>query len=190
MSRQQQSQVLATGTADNATDQANAQQAVTAENADIGNYDQQLSKYAANNPYTEGGEFQTEQNKTLAANADVGSKAITNQVETQAQRTGQNAGAAVATAEEAARANERDLAAGEGSAETTRIGNDANYNAGVLQATATPITAEQGVYGTSVGAADSVLGTEAGVSATPGFWDNLGDSFAQGLGKAAGTQAG
>jgi hypothetical protein len=185
MSRAQQTQVLNTATANNTADQTAATTATAAETADIGNYESQLSKYAANNPYTAGGEFQTSQNQSLAGTADAGSAALTNALDTQAKRTGQNAGAANATAAETARANQRTLSTEEGNANTQRIGDEANYNAGVLQATAAPVSMEAGIANPNLSAADANLGIAADTAKTPDFWDTLGDSFAQQLGKTA-----
>lgn len=186
MSRSQQQQVLNTATTNSATDQTTAQNATAAETADIGNYEAQLSKYAASNPYVSGGGYQTSQNQALAGTADAGSSALTNTLQTQAKRTGENSSAANATAAEAARANQRTLATGEADANTQRIGDEANYNAGVLQATAAPVSMEAGIANPSLSAANGSLNTAAGVTQTPGFWDTLGDSFASALGKTAG----
>lgn len=182
MSRSQQSQVLSTATANSGADQTNATNAVAAENQDIGNYEAQLSKYAASNPFTEGGEFETEQNKSLAGTADVGSKSLETQLQTQAKRTGENAGAAIATGAEAARANERELSTQEAQANQTRIGDEANYNAGVLQDTAAPVSMEAGVANPSLSASDEALKTAAGAAQQPSFWDEFGNSAAKGLG--------
>jgi hypothetical protein len=185
MSRAQQTQVLNTATANSAADQTAAENATTAETADIGNYEAQLSKYAASNPYAPGGEYQTSQNQSLAGTADAGSTALTDTLATQAKRTGQNATAANATAAEAARANQRTLATGEADANQTRIGNEANYNAGVLQDTAKPVEMEAGIANPNLSAANANLGIAGNAAKTPGFWDTLGDSFASGLGKVA-----
>lgn len=184
MSRSQQSSIYDTGKANSGTDQTNADNALTTENADIGDYQTQLAKFAASNPYTEGGEYQTDQNKTLSSAADVGSSAITNQVQTQSARTGQNAGAAVATAAEAARANQRGLSSAEGDADATRIGNEAGYNDKVLGASEVPAQLEAGEYATSLGAANGALNTAGTAAQTPGFWDEIGNSFAKSLGQA------
>lgn len=186
MSRSQQSKVIDTAEGNSSSDQSTATKAVTAENGDIGNYEQQLAKFAASNPYTAGGEYQTSQNKTLAANADAGSAAITNQEQTQAQRTGQNAAGGMATAAEAARANQRQLSAEEGDANDTRIGDEAKYNDQVLAASEVPAQLHAGIYGTALGAANGSLNTASSAAATPGFWDTLGNSFASSLGKTAG----
>lgn len=186
MSRSQQSQVLDTATANSGTDQTAATTAANAETADIGNYESQLAKYAAENPYTSGGEYQTSQNQTLAGTADAGSAAITNQENTIAQRTGQNAASADAVAAESARQNQRDLSSAEGGANAQRIGSEAGYNQGVVSASEVPAQLEAGMYSTSLGGANSSLNTAESAAQTPSFWDTLGSSFASQLGKTAG----
>lgn len=174
MSRSNSANISSTAQTNSATDQTNAENAENAENTDIGNYEAQLSKYAAENPYTSGGEYQTSQNKTLAANADVGSSALTNQLETQAERTGQNAGAANATAAEAARANQRDLSTAEAADNANRISSEAGYNQGVVSASEVPAQLKAEEAGTDLGAANNSLGTAQQASASsPSFWDEI-----------------
>lgn len=183
MSRDQSSDISTTAQTNSGTDQTAAENAQTAENTDIGNYDSQLSQYAASNPYVQGGEDQTAQNQTLAANADVGSQAITNQEQTQAQRTGQNAGAANATAAAAAQQNLINESSAEGADNTTRIGDEATYNQGVLGASEVPAQLEAGEASTDLGAANSALSTsESASAASPSFWDELSSGLTSGLG--------
>lgn len=186
MSRSQETQVLDTANANSSADQTAAEKAQAAETTDIGNYETQLAKFAAGNPYTAGGEYQTAQNQTLAGTADAGSAALTDQLQTQAQRTGQNAAGANATAAENAREAQRTLSAEEGSTNDTRIGDEAGYNQTTLNATAVPAQIEQGIYGTGVAGANGALNTAQSAAQTPGFWDTLGDSFAKSLGETAG----
>jgi hypothetical protein len=159
MSRSQSGDIANQAQANSTADQTNAQSAETAEAADVNNYQAQLSKYAAENPYTAGGEYQTSQNQTLAGNADAGSAALNNQLQTQAKRTGQNATAANATAAEVARANQRELGTQEASANQQRIGDQSTYNASALQDQATAAALQQGLYSTSIGAGDNSLNT-------------------------------
>jgi|SRR5882757_10330739 len=46
------------------------------------------------------------------------------------------------------------------------------------------------LFGHNLAGANTTLGTLAGNAKTPGFWDTLGSSFAQGLGSSAGSGAG
>ena len=66
MSRGQENQVVNEAQSQNATNAANAQTSYNAAQADVGNYQGQLAKFAAANPYGEGGAYQTDQNKVLA----------------------------------------------------------------------------------------------------------------------------
>lgn len=186
MSRAQQSDVLSQATDASKSDQTAADTARTAETADIGNYKAQLSKFAASNPYTQGGEYDTAEDKKLSSVADAGSAAIANQEGLIAKRSGMNAAAPAAIAAEAARANQRDLSAEEGQTTQTRIADKAGYDQQVQGDEAIPAQLEQGLYSTSLGGGNQALGTEGSVAATPGFFDTLGDSFAAALGKTAG----
>jgi hypothetical protein len=186
MSRAQEQQVGLTASADSASDQNAAHGALQDENQDISNYQQQLSKLAASNPYAEGGEFDTATDQKLSGVADAGSGAISNQLQTQAARTGENAGSAVATSAEAARANERQLSSDEAGATQERIGDESAYNNQVQNDEAVPAELKAGEYSTATGGADSTLGTAAQASGQPGFWDTLGSNYAQGLGQSAG----
>lgn len=185
MSRSQQSEVLKTAENNSSADQTAATKAQTDENGAISNYEAQLSKYAAENPYVDGGEYQTSQNKSLSGTADAGSSAITNQLQTQAKRTGENAGAATATAAETARENMRDLSSLEGKANADRIGNEAGYNQGVVSASVVPAQLKQNETATDLSAANGALNTGESAAQTPSFWDTLGSSFATQLGKTA-----
>lgn len=185
MSRSQQGSIYDTATANSGADQTAATAARTAEQGDISSYQNQLAKFAASNPYAQGGEFDTDTNKKLSAVADAGSGAITNQLQTQAARTGENATAANATAAEAARANLRDLSAGEAASTQARIGAKAGYDQSVVNAEAVPAELEQGIYSTSLGGGNTALGVGENAAQTPSFWDTLGSSFASQLGKTA-----
>lgn len=186
MSRAQQSKVIDTAEANSGADQTAATKARDAETSDIGNYEAQLSKFAASNPYVKGGEYDTSEDAKLSSVADAGSAAITNQENLIAKRTGQNAAAPMAIAAEVARQNQRDLSAEEGQTTQTRIADEAGYNDKVLGATEVPAQLEAGMYSTGVGAANGALNTAGASAQTPGFWDTLGNSFATALGKTAG----
>lgn len=185
MSRSQQSKIIDTASGNSGADQTAATDAATAEKADIGAYEGQLAKYAGENPYTAGGEFDTATDAKLSGVADAGSGAILNQEQTIAQRTGQNAGSAEAIAAEAARANQRQLSSDEATATQARIGSEADYNKGVVAASEVPASLDAGMYSTSLGGANTALNTAGTAAQTPGFFDTLGDSFASGLGKLA-----
>lgn len=159
---------------------------------DTQNYRNTLGKYIADNPYTKGGEFDTSENQILANTADASSDATRDQLQTQAQRTGQNVNAANATAEEVAQQNERNLSGQSSEATQSRIASKAGYDANGVQMSAEPITAETNLYNAGNTAATGELNTAEQAAAADkksSFMDNFGSSFASGLGKIGATAA-
>jgi hypothetical protein len=173
MSRGQESQAFNTASGDNAGFYNNAQTSYGDAQADIGNYDQALGQFAAANPYTPNGQFAQDQTQILANTSDASSSSMKAALQDQAKRTGQNMGAANATAESIAEANERNLSGQEAQADKERTAADATYGEQVLNATAKPAELEAGLYGASANAANGALGNEVNAGKTPGFWDSL-----------------
>jgi hypothetical protein len=190
MSRGQENQVISEAQGQNATQAANAQNSYNQTQGDITNYQDQLGKFAAGNPYGEGGEYQTSQNKIAANTSDAAALAAGQAMQSSAVRTGQNAGGAIAATEAGAQANERNLSTQEAQQNASRIASEAGYNKNVLSATATPAQLESGLVGTESKGAEGDLGVQQDASKTPGFWDTLGDSFAASLGNSGGKVAG
>jgi hypothetical protein len=183
MSRGQSTQAFNTASNENATDFGNAQSAFgNTENA-IGNYNNQLAKFVSGNPYSQGGEQTI--NTGLANVSDAGSNSLQGALQAQARRTGQNSAADAATAAAAAQQNTRDLSSELANAQQKRISSEAAYNQAALGASAEPIGANESLYGTSSNATDSALGNETQGARTPSFWDEVGNSVAGNLGKAA-----
>lgn len=178
MSRGQESSVISSASDQNKTNFGNAQSAFTGTQNDIGDYKNQLAKFVSANPYTKGSEYDQTINTGLANASDAGSNSLKGALQSQTLRTGQNSAANAATAAEGARQNTRDLSSALAGAQQQRIQSEAGYNQQALGATAEPINAESGLYGTATGGANSALSTQAGAAKTPGFWDTLGDTFA------------
>jgi hypothetical protein len=189
--------VINTASSQNATNFGNAQSAFGDTQNDIGDYKSQLAKFVSSDPYQAGGEYAGTVNTGLANVSDAGANSLAGALQSQAKRTGMNSAADAATAASGAQANTRDLSASLASADQSRINSEAGYNTTALGATSTPISAESGLYGSAGSQAGGALSTQASASATPGFWDTLGDSFAnipgnvasgvgQGLGKSLG----
>src|ERR1700679_3028234 len=186
MSRGQSTQAFNTASNENATDFGNAQSAFGSTENAIGNYNNQLAKFVSGNPYTKGGEYDQTINTGLANVSDAGANSLQGALQAQARRTGQNSAADAATAAAEAQQNTRDLSSDLASAQQKRIAGEAGYNQTALGASALPIQANQALYGTSSNAAETDLGDEAHAAQTPGFWDEVGNSVAGNLGKAAG----
>lgn len=189
MTKSQSNQAFNTASSQNAGYNANAQSTYGAENADIGEYKNALAKYAAENPYVQGGEFQTSQNQALADTSAAQAQGAGQALQAEQVRSGQNPAAAIAATEQMNENNTRNMMGAEASANTNRIGAEAGYNQGVLGATAVPAQMEQGMLGTETGAATGALNQETEASKTPSFWQELGQgvisagsSFAGGMG--------
>lgn len=181
MSRGQSTQTFNTAADQNKTDFSNAQNAFGDTESSIGNYNNQLAKFVSGNPYTKGGEFDSTINTGLANVSDAGANSLKGALAETALRTGQNSASNAATAASAAQQNTRDLSANLAQAQQQRIAGEAGYNQTALGATATPISANQALFGTSTGAANNTLGTEEGAAKTPGFWDEVGSGLAAGI---------
>ena len=99
MSRAQQGAIESTESADSAASTTAATTSQTEEQADINQNQSQLAKFAADNPYVQGGTMQTAENQELSNTADATAAAAAAKNQQQAQRTGQNAAAPVAAGE-------------------------------------------------------------------------------------------
>lgn len=186
MSRGDQHTIFKTGLGDSQGDQANATQSRNDTEGAIKSYEDQLGDYISSDPYRAGGEYDRTIGTGLASSADAGAKATAAQIQDQTLRTGENSTAGLGTIAENNRQSQRDLAAQQAQMEQTRIGDESARQGQELAAKVTPIQAQAGLYGTSIGARDNSLGTAGGAAKQPGFWDTLGDSFATALGGSAG----
>ena len=195
MSRSQQGQTFSQSKDVSTTNEAEAQKSEAAEQQDIGNQQSQLAKFAANNPYMQGGEFQTATNKETAGAADATAAGSRAGLQNLATRTGQNPAASNAAAEEIARETQRKMSTDQAGATAERIGSEAKYNQqGIADASA--ITDEQArLSALQSGAAQGALNTQEEAAKTPSFLDMLGqgliqggDDFAGAYGKALGSK--
>jgi hypothetical protein len=199
LSRAQESAVANTAGGENTTYNANAQNAyqgaqgsLTTQQGDVNAYKDQLSQFAAANPYGAGGAYQTSVNQSTANTADAASQAAAQRAQAAAVRTGQNASGGVAEGTKTAEQNTRDLMQTQANANANRINAGAGYAGKVLSASEVPatlqgaITGEQGkLAATEADAGNTALGIDQKASDDPGFLDVLGESFAQGLGELA-----
>ena len=191
MSRSQQTNVYDTAKQEESQNEAATQKSQQQAQQDIGNFTSALSKYAASNPYVQGGEFQTSENKMLSNTADANADSARAMLQSQAQRTGQNPAAANAAAEEIARQSQRTLSGQEGQAEKERIGSEAGYNKNVLDESKTPEQMQEQLAALQQGAAASELSEEEQAAAgNKSFGDTFGGTFASGLGNLAAGSVG
>lgn len=187
MSRGQQNKVVNAGLANSAADQTAAGGALTATNADLGDYTDRLKQFAADNPYKAGGEFAQDQSQIAASAADTDSSALRDSLARSTQTSGENTGGYANNVAEATRQATRDQATTLANADATRIGNKSAYDASTLQASSLPADLQSRLYGTAVGGANSSLGVAGGAAQTPSFLDTLGQSLAKSLGQVSGS---
>lgn len=188
MSRSQQNQVYDQEQKTNQTYNQNAQNAFQQAQQGVTDYKNQLGKFTASNPYTQGGEFQTSMNKQLGDTANAGAKSAAQAIQSAAVRTGSNPAGAIAASEAIADQNERNLATQEGNADAQRIGNEAGYNQTALSATAIPEQMQDTLAQQQAATAQGAAGTEEQAAQTPSFMDMLGNGLIQaGVGFASGA---
>jgi hypothetical protein len=185
MSRGQENQVFNTSSDQNKTAATNAQTSYNAAQTDIGNYQDQLSKFASANPYGQGGEYQTATNQATSNTADAASQAAAQQMQSQAVRTGQNAAGGIAAGLQANQTNTRNLMEQQAKNNASRISSGADYGKSVLSASEVPATLEAGLTGQQLNAQSSTLSDEEKAAQTPSVMDELtrglisaGSSFA------------
>ena len=190
MSRGQENQVVNTATEQNTAAAKNAQQSYTGAQTDVGDYEKQLAEFAGANPYGQGGQYQQAENQVLSNTADAAGQSAGQAMQSQAVRTGVNAGGAVAGTEAAQQANERSLAGQEGEATASRISSGATYGQSVLNASQVPEQMEAGLNAQQLGEQSSSLNTEQNAASQPSTMDvATGDILNAGR-SAAGVFAG
>lgn len=189
MSRGQEGQVFDTATQQNATAATNAQNSYNQAQTGVQNYENQLSQFAAANPYGQGGQFQTSQNQALANTADAAAQAAGQTLQGAAARTGGNPSAAIAATEAMNQQNTRNLSSEEATQNANRIANQAGYNEKTLQASSLPATLETTLAGQQLGEENNALNTGEKAGETPSFWDTLGSSAAKSFGSGIGSFA-
>lgn len=180
MSRSQQTQTFNTASQESATNEANAQKSEQNEQQDINQQESQLAKFSANNPYMQGGEFQSAQNKSLSNTADANAQAARAQLEQQALRTGQNPAAANATVSSLAQADERNLADQQAKANAQRISSEAGYNQQGVEDAAKIAAEQENLASLQGGQAQGELGAQEQAAQQPSFLDEFGNSLVQG----------
>ena len=188
MSRAQQADVLSQATDTSKTNQTNAQTSESNTQTDIANQQSQLAKFAADNPYVQGGQLETATNKTIAGAADSTAAAAKSGEQQLAQRTGANASTGVAAGEAAQEAAERQVATQGAGATESRLAAGAKYGQDILGAGAGIISQQEQLAALQSGAAQGALNTEESAAQTPSFMDELGQGLITG-GAQAGSAA-
>lgn len=170
-----------------------AQEDIGKTQGEIGSYGEELAKFKAANPYVTGGQAETAENQQLADTAAGMAESAGQTLQSQAARTGQNAGGAIAATEHMQQENARNLMGQEAGATERRLAAGTGYGEAALGGQATKegmqagLTAEQAGLASEEGKlAQGALGIQEGAAQTPSFFDTLGSSFASSLGKTLG----
>ncbi len=191
MSRAQQGQVFSTGQAENKNYNADANSSFSNAQGDITGYGDALSAFKAANPYVTGGAAETAENQSIADTAAAGSQAAGEALQSQAVRTGQNAGGAIAATENIAEQNDRNLMSEEAKATEQRLGAGTGYGEAVLSGTGTQEGMQASLADQEAKTAQGALGSEEQAAQTPSFLDELGQGLIQtGVGFASGFGTG
>ena len=144
-----------------------AQNSYAKSQNDVNDYESQLSKYKAANPYGQGGEFQTATNQQLANTSDAGAQAAGAYLQGEAQRTGQNTAGGIAATERMQQQGTRDLSAEEARATQERLGAGAQYGKSALGATEVPAQLESQIsdyMGKNAGSALDTMAKSAAIT--------------------------
>lgn len=173
ISRGQQGQVFNQSQAENSSYNTNAQDAFKTSEGDVGNYASAVGKFAAANPYTQGGTVQTANNQETADAAAGAAQSYGGALQGQAVRTGQNAGGAIAATEQMAENNERNLVGQEAAQNKDLAAANAGYGQTVLGATGNVESMQDKLAAEQAQAAQGALGSEEEAAKTPGFLDQL-----------------
>ncbi len=183
MSRAQQGQTFDTASSESQTNEAAAQASEAAEQADISQNQSQLAKFAADNPYVEGGQMQTTENRQLSNTAESTAAAAGAKGQQQAQRTGQNAAAPIAAGEAEQQQAQRTLSSDEAAATQSRLASGAQYGQDVLKGGEAITGEEASLAGLQAGQAQGELSTQEQAAQQPSFLDELGQGLISGAGQ-------
>lgn len=187
MSRGQQGNVFNQTTGQSNQAFGAAENDYTLANQDVGNFQAQLSKLGAENPYQLGGQFQNEQNQVLANTADASAQGAGARLQNLSQRTGQNPAAAINATEAMQQTNERNLAGQQAQAGQERIQGLTNYNQKLAGMYGEVPGMETGIAKGQGDLYSGALSTEEQAAKQPSFLETLegqlaqaGDSFLKG----------
>jgi hypothetical protein len=180
MSRSQQSEVFNTEQENSATNETAAQKSDAATQSDISNQQSQLAKFAADNPYVQGGQMETTTNRQLSGTADSTAAAAKAGNQQLAQRTGANASTGVAAGEAEQEAAQRTLGTQEASATQSRLAAGSTYGQDVLSDQNQITAAQQNLASQESNAAQGESSTEESAAQQSSFMDELGKGLISG----------
>lgn len=182
MGRAQAAQITKQAQANSTADQSNAGAAFTGATKAIGDFSNAIGNYqqGLNNIYGQGGEFQKDSSTMANDVSQAGQKSLQNDLNLNAQRTGENTASIAPTLAEADRQASRDLTSFNAGQDEKRLAalNSGNQFA-VGEESKIPGDYSQ-LYAPSVSGADSSLNTATNANAqNKGFFDQIGTQLGQ-----------
>lgn len=177
MSRAQQGAIEQTATANSAADTAKSNTSLDTAQTDINNYGSAVNKFAAANPYVEGGQAETATNQQSADTAAGLAQSAGQGIQSAAVRTGQNAGGAIAATEEMQQQNERALVGQEAKSTEDRLASGTTYQDAVLGDQAKQQGMQEQLGTAQANIAQGQLNTGEDAAKTPSFMDELGQGL-------------
>lgn len=190
MSRAQQGQIESTETGNSKTSTDAATKSQQEQQGDINEGTSQLAKFAADNPYVQGGAAQVASNQTISGAADASAEAAKAGAQSQAERTGQNPAAANAAAITAAQNAQRTASTEQGAATTSRLASETGYGKDVMEEGNVLTNEQAALTGNLTGEAQGQEGIAENAAQTPSFLDELGNGLIQGADMAGAAYAG
>lgn len=190
--RKTSSQIAQQGIANSAQNQTNAQNSLGSANTALKNYSSNLDNFMkfGRDTYGQGGEFAADQNAISSGAAAAGTKSIAGDLALNKLRTGQNSASYAPTLASARGNAEQNLTQNLAGADATRLQNLTNINQQGVQMSALPAQIQAQLYGTSLGGANSALGTgEQASAASPSFTDMLPGLLGPAIGAAGNVGA-
>jgi hypothetical protein len=177
MSRAQQGQVFDTAQGQQGTYNSEAQTSFNTAQQDVNNYGDATAKFAAANPYVQGGAVETADNQQTADAAAGFAQSTGQALQGSAVRTGQNAGGAIAATDAMEQQNERALVGQEASQTASRAAAGSQYGAEVVGDTANQENMQNTLAKEQQDAAAGNLSEEEAAAKTPSFMDELGQGL-------------
>ena len=179
MTRNQSTQVFNQGMANSKQDQGNAQTALGGAEQGLSDYNSRLSSYYSNDPYKTGGQFQSDQTMINSARAGANAASLREALNNRAIRSGENTASYAPTLAMAQRIGTIDTATAQAQSDAQRLSDETRYQQYGLEASKFPVTANEGLYSTSLSGANQALNTAGSAAANNrSFGDTFGSALA------------
>lgn len=173
-------------------DQSNATSALGATNTALGTYSNNLNNFMkfGRSTYGANGTFMKDENTLANTTAAAGETNLKGNLALNALKTGANTAGYADTAAESQREGEQAVTSQLAGADASRLQQLTAVNQYGVQASALPAEVQAGIYGTSVGGANSALGVASSASAAdPSFADTLPGDLTAAIGAAGNVGA-